>query len=126
MVNKMTSFEDFIKKSVDKVMNEPICNGMSVIDLAMRGIEYCCWHSVNDELPPIDEDVLVYAVDNVNGQGQILITSMTDHFYFGGVEIRYNKPEWVNPYQYFEANNRITHWMKLPEPPKDVNFNEHG
>ena len=77
------------------------------------------WTLAKDKLPPMNKDVLVYAVRKVSGESQMLITSMRDEIYLWGGRSSKIKPEWVSPYQYFHANNVITHWMVLPDPPKE-------
>lgn len=72
------------------------------------------WHSVEDELPEPDEEVLIYAkgLENEN-DGVITVSHYTHHKY--GFSIK----GWVAPWQYFESNYRITHWIELPKPPKE-------
>lgn len=79
--------------------------------------EALSWRSVENELPEFDEDVLVYAIGKSNnfiGDGVIAITSYTNNKY------GFNIVGWNDPWQYFLTNYEITHWMPLPEPPKEV------
>jgi hypothetical protein len=74
------------------------------------------WISVKDRMPDFDVDVLVYAIgilDSFVGTVSIDITSYTDRKY------GYNITGWRSPRQYYFDDYRITHWVKLPEPPKE-------
>lgn len=70
------------------------------------------WISVKDRLPEDDVDVIVYAVSN-NGDCTIVITFHTHNLYGFNIE------GWASPWQYFYRHYTITHWMPLPEPPKE-------
>ena len=70
------------------------------------------WISVKDRLPEDNVDVIVYAVSN-NGGYTIVITFHTHKLYGLNIE------GWAPPWQYFFMNYTITHWMPLPEPPKE-------
>lgn len=74
------------------------------------------WISVKDRLPDFNTDVLVCAVGKADWQTDdyvITITKYTDCKY--GFSIT----GWNDPWQYFLSNYEITHWMPLPEPPKE-------
>ena len=77
------------------------------------------WISVKDRLPEIDEDVLILYESKVLRKIGYAITFLKDSFYFGSTLIPYQTPQWNEPWQYFRENNSITHWMPLPEPPKE-------
>lgn len=70
------------------------------------------WISVRDELPAPETRVLASAIDN-DGESIVVITKYTHHLYGFGLT------GWVDPWQYFSCNYKITHWMPLPEPPKE-------
>lgn len=77
------------------------------------------WISVEDRLPDIDERVLIFGVSIYNGfigDTVIAITDMTDNQLFPSLE---TEKEWRSPWQYFFTDYKITHWMHLPEPPKE-------
>ena len=79
------------------------------------------WHRVEDGLPNVDEKVLVFAVgklDGFVGDTVISLTSMSDTNWLNHHE-KVDKPYWLDPWQYFLTDYRITHWMPLPEPPKE-------
>ena len=79
------------------------------------------WHRVEEELPNVDEKVLVFAVgklDGFIGDTVIALTSMSDTNWLNHHE-KVDKPYWLDPWQYFLTDYRITHWMPLPEPPKE-------
>ena len=73
------------------------------------------WISVEERLPEDDADVLVYAVsnDDKSRDSCIAMTSYTHNMHGFNIE------GWHTPWQYFFYNYMITHWMPLPEPPKE-------
>lgn len=75
------------------------------------------WISVKDRLPEDDVDVIVYAVSN-NGGYTIVVTFHTHTLYGLNIE------GWASPWQYFTRNYTITHWMPLPDPPKEGVVNQ--
>lgn len=70
------------------------------------------WISVIDELPVPDTKVLGSAIDN-DGESIVVITEYTHRLYGLGLT------GWVEPWQCFSCNYKITHWMPLPKPPKE-------
>jgi hypothetical protein len=70
------------------------------------------WISVEERLPEDDANVLVYAIDN-NENSCIAMTSYTHNLHGFHIE------GWRSPWQYFFNEHTITHWMPLPEPPKE-------
>lgn len=79
------------------------------------------WHRVEEGLPNVDEKVLVFAIgklDGFIGDTVIALTSMSDTNWLNHHE-KVDKPYWLDPWQYFLTDYRITHWMPLPEPLKE-------
>ena len=79
------------------------------------------WHRVEERLPNVDEKVLVFAVgklDGFIGDTVIALTSMSDTNWLNHHE-KVDEPYWLDPWQYFLTDYKITHWMPLPEPPKE-------
>ena len=70
------------------------------------------WISVKDRLPEDNLNVLVYAIGD-NENSVIAMTGYTHKMY------GYNIEGWRSPWQYFFYEYKITHWMPLPEPPKE-------
>ena len=70
------------------------------------------WISVEDRLPEDNLNVLVYAIGN-NKNSVIAMTGYTHKMY------GYNIDGWRSPWQYFFYEYKITHWMPLPEAPKE-------
>lgn len=88
--------------------------------LVLRSPTVGGWISVEDRMPEIDEDVLILYESKVSPcKTGYAITCLKDSFYFGSTPIPYQTPQWSEPWQYFRENNVITHWMPLPEPPKE-------
>ena len=78
------------------------------------------WISVNDRLPKINERVLVFGVgkyEHFVGSTMTAITCMSDA---NPIDCRLKtQPYWLEPWQYYLTDYEITHWMPLPEPPKE-------
>lgn len=70
------------------------------------------WIPVTERLPEDDDDVLICAVDG-DGNTVRAMTSYTHRMY------GYNIEGWCPPWQYFSNTYIITHWMMLPETPKE-------
>lgn len=74
------------------------------------------WISVKDRFPDFNTGVLVYAVGKADwliDDHVIAITDYTDQKY------GFNIVGWNEPWQYFLSNYEITHWMPLPDAPKE-------
>lgn len=71
------------------------------------------WRSVKDELPQPGKTVLVLAVGTFDFMGEIRYALCQQ------LEHRDGKKSWTEPWQYFHLDFEITHWMPLPEPPKE-------
>ena len=76
------------------------------------------WIPCSERLPEIDKDVLVYAVRKDGlGDAVTTITQYINHIWFGHrID---TEPYWKDQWQYFHSDYEITHWMPLPEPPKE-------
>ena len=86
------------------------------------------WVSVEERLPNVDEKVLVFAIgklDGFIGDTVIALTSMSDTNWLNHHE-KVDKPYWLDPWQYFLTDYRITHWMPLPEPPQVAQDDDGG
>lgn len=70
------------------------------------------WISVIDGMPAPETRVIASAVDN-DGESIAVITTYTHRLY--GLGLR----GWLEPWQYFSRNYKITHWMPITEPPKE-------
>ena len=78
------------------------------------------WISVKDRLPNIDEEVLVLArgMGILKGQSRCAVAYIVDRVYYTAVPAK-TEPRWRCPIQFFLTDFQITHWMPLPEPPKE-------
>jgi hypothetical protein len=81
-----------------------MCRGL---DYAMRIVEQMPtiggWISVKDRLPEHGKRYLIYATSGNNKIGHITMASFGGHFALSGIR----------------AYWKVTHWMPLPEPPKE-------
>lgn len=79
-------------------------------------VNHARWIPVIERLPDSEEDVLVCAID-VNDEDRTVHISSYSVALFGGRKLGYKR--WCEPYEYFSHHHKITHWMPLPEPPKE-------
>jgi hypothetical protein len=77
------------------------------------------WISVNDRLPELNQDVLVYAVGKIDGFIEKHAIEICNRFIQRIFPSSPGQEMWSSPYQYFHTDYEITHWMPLPEPPKE-------
>ena len=71
------------------------------------------WISVEDRLPSVDEKVIVFAIGKYDGFIGDTVYAMSM------ILDRPSGKRWAVPWQYFDVDYEITHWMPLPEPPKE-------
>lgn len=79
------------------------------------------WISVEERMPALDTEVLVFAVGlpewGYEGKTTMAIAyRFTYRFWSSGKEYE----QWSTPWEYFHKDYKITHWMPLPEPPEEV------
>ena len=72
------------------------------------------WIRVEERLPEDDVNVLIYAVSNGDDVDSCIAMTSYTHRMHG-----FNIEGWRSPWQYFFFDYMITHWMPLPEPPKE-------
>ena len=71
------------------------------------------WISVKERMPESEQKVLVYAVGyafGFEGDTVMAITCQSMH--------RDGSMYWHSPWQYFQSDYKITHWMPLPDAPE--------
>ena len=80
------------------------------------------WTKLEDQLPPIDEEILAYAKELGSYKYEIIKV-----IYYDRYEMKGRKPD----YQFYECCHcrgcecdemsieNVTHWMALPKPPED-------
>lgn len=78
------------------------------------------WVSVKDRLPELDKDVLVYAVGKIDGYFGKSAIEVCNRFIMRVFPSSPGHEMWSSPWQFFHTDYEITHWMQLPEPPKEV------
>lgn len=72
------------------------------------------WISVEDRLPEDRENVLVYIASEKEGVDSVITITNYTHSLHG-----FNIEGWVSPWQYCFWDRKVTHWMLLPEAPKE-------
>ena len=77
------------------------------------------WISINDRLPELNQDVLVYAVGKIDGFIGDHVVEKCKRFIQRILPSSPGEEIWSSPYQYFHTDYEITHWMPLPEPPEE-------
>lgn len=113
--------EDSIRSGVEKALNQPVIDGKSIAEWAEIGIKAPRWISVNDQLPELYADVFGYAVCKDDPDDYLIVyTYLTkypssDNWLFK----KKDGPEWCSPHQFFSEDYEITHWLKVPELPKE-------
>ena len=80
--------------------------------LIHSGVTVQEWFSVDDRLPPYNQDVLVY---RPNMAMKILVDEYAG--YYGDDDEEWNEG-WVRYGKDIHNNQLITHWAHLPQPPK--------
>ena len=98
------NLEESIKYGVDKALNEPIVNGLSVLDWAKIGMNKWQWISVKDRLPEDEDDVLVYGV-SPRGRKKMAIENY--------LAFEDDRPRWA-----LDGIWTVLYWMPLPKPPE--------
>jgi len=77
------------------------------------------WIPVTEQLPELNQEVLVYAVGKIDGFIGSSVYALTKRFLFKFLLSSKGTEEWRSPWLYFLEDYEITHWMPLPEPPKE-------
>jgi len=96
------NLEESIKHGVERALNKPIHEGLSVLDWAKIGMNGPRWISVKDRLPEVGKVVLAFGTRSAT-------TGM-----FQGVGTRNDLWWWKG-----HTIKHVSHWMPLPEPPKE-------
>ena len=77
------------------------------------------WISVKERLPELEQEVLVYAVGKESGFEDDAHIAISMRYVFHIFTWDKGVEEWQAPWDYFNRNYEVTHWMPLPEPPKE-------
>ena len=72
------------------------------------------WISVEERLPEDDVNVLIYAASEKDGVDSVIAITNYTHSMHG-----FNIEGWRSPWQYCFWERKVTHWMPLPEAPKE-------
>lgn len=108
------------------------------------------WISVDERLPEVEQEVLILAIRSRAGKSyQIITTAMYEDgtlsiddsdWFWDGIDLLYDEendvqyvPEGWWEYKHYNTENtdsnaiddKVTHWMPLPEAPKERSENEH-
>jgi hypothetical protein len=81
------------------------------------------WISVKDRLPELEQQVLVYAVGKIDGFIGDAVYALCERYVFRFFNDSPGYETWSIPWDYFHTDYEITHWMPLPESPKEE-YNE--
>lgn len=76
------------------------------------------WISVKDRLPPMEECVLVFCKGKSEHMQSVIKISEMSNINRFNYKCK-TEPYWREPWDFFYANYDITHWMPLPEAPKE-------
>lgn len=107
------NIEESIKRGVDQALNEPIVNGLSVLDWAKIGMNSPRWISVKDRLPQHYDrvPVLIKFKDEDTSDELHFNCLWYVHEPFSNNE----KPHWE---RIGRREYEVRYWFELPEPPK--------
>ena len=95
------------------------------IDFAIADMKVCRWANigwifVGDRLPELNQNVLVYAVRRpIDGFSGDHVITICKRYVFKMFPSSPGHETWSSPWQYFHTDYEITHWMPLPEGPKE-------
>ena len=79
--------------------------------------EFGQWIPVEDGLPEVGTEVLVFAKGKTEGFDSVIaIASRHIYKFFSWSE---GEEMWSTPWEYFHTNYEITHWMPFPEIPAE-------
>ena len=73
------------------------------------------WISVNERLPEFHEEVLVYAIGKEDAFTPVM--AISEIYIFKLLPFSNGTIEWRDPWDYFNKNYKVTHWMPLPKAP---------
>ena len=73
------------------------------------------WKKVEDALPEVGEDVLVYAVGRQNRDDYAYAITRRAKYSIFSTRVE----RWRSPWEYFHEEYEITHWMPLPKKPDE-------
>lgn len=96
-----------IKKYIEAAINEHVYEGKSITEWTAIGMKAPRWISVKDRLPETDGEYIVYITSD---DGEKCVTC--DHW------VKSSHERW---FLFDDAGAVVTHWMPLPEPPKEEN-----
>ena len=82
------------------------------------------WVSVKERLPELGQEVLVYAVGKIDGFIGEHVYALCSRFVQRLFPSSPGYERWSTPWEYFHTDYEITHWMSMPEPPKEGETNE--
>ena len=108
--------EGAIGRGIEKALKTPVSGGKTIIEWAAIGMKAPRWISVKDRMPcenPWESEwVLVWF-----GEQSALRTEAPLPGKWNPIQ----RTWWVVGFgeKYAELNLKITHWMPLPEPPKE-------
>ena len=72
------------------------------------------WISVEERLPDDDVDVIVYIASKKENVDSVIAITQYTHSMYG-----YNLEGWCSPWQYCFWDRKVTHWMPIPQMPKE-------
>lgn len=119
------AFEDIIKEETYPDRPRRFMMPMELAEqvLAMLKEKGIGWIPVTEKLPELNQRVLVYAIGKIDGFIGEHVIEICKRFVQRILPSSPGYETWSSPYQYFHTDFEITHWMPLPEPPKE-NDNE--
>ena len=92
--------------------SDPVC-------LVEDALTISGWISIKDRMPKLGQEVLVYAIGKINGFIGDRVYAICKCYIQHILPSSPGHEVWSTLWQYFHTDYEITHWMPLPEPPKE-------
>lgn len=103
----------------DRMLIRKILHNLRLTVQEMPKIEKISWISVKERMPEAEQKVLVYAVGYAFGfEGDTVMAITFPSMHLDG------SMYWRSPWQYFQSDYKITHWMPLPLCPEQEEDND--
>lgn len=100
-----------------------VLDSQELMEDALALLKKHIWIPVSERLPDVGQRVLVYAVGKIDGFIGDHVTEICERFIQRIFPSSPGHEIWSSPYQFFHTDYEITHWMPLPEMPKEDNDN---
>jgi hypothetical protein len=128
------SLEKTIKEGIEQAMKEPIADGKSITEWAAIGMKAPRWISVKDRLPEMHNSIFApwhgsekwtKAMWREESDRMIVAILFPDGSRGVGTA-RLHDGKWQTDIISRTLKPTVTHWLPMPEPPKEVSVDERA